>query len=104
MPSVLVLRVARGLVAHVLVAAFKERRFFLALALADAFLAASVSSPLWDRSFHFLQPSKSMRACIQPHSMTLRWNQVNIRGCFASWCQRIRGSVEFSGEGGTHLG
>lgn len=40
--------------------------------LAGALLAA--------KSFHVRQPSKSMRACMQPHSITLRSNQGNETG------------------------
>ena len=34
----------------------------------------------WVKSFHFRHPSKSIRACIQPHSMTLRSNQTKLTG------------------------
>ena len=34
-----------------------------------------------DISFHLRHPSKSMRACMQPHSITLRESQSNETGC-----------------------
>ena len=33
-----------------------------------------------ERSFHLRQPSKSIRACMQPHSMTLRSSQTKLTG------------------------
>lgn len=36
----------------------------------------------WEKSFHLRQPSKSMRACMQPHSMTLRSSQTKLTGCW----------------------
>jgi len=44
---------------------------------AFAFSAVSVE----EKSFHFLQPSKSMSACIHPHSLTLRSSQTKLTGC-----------------------
>lgn len=35
---------------------------------------------LWERSFHLRQPSKSIRACMQPHSMTFRSSQRKLTG------------------------
>jgi hypothetical protein len=43
-------------------------------------LAASDSPGVWEKSFHFLQPSKSISACMQPHSMTLRSSQTKLTG------------------------
>ena len=43
----------------------------LSLALSESF----------EKSFHFRQPSKSMRACMQPHSLTLRSSQTKFTGC-----------------------
>lgn len=34
----------------------------------------------WEKSFHLRQPSKSMRACMQPHSLTLRSSQTKLTG------------------------
>lgn len=34
----------------------------------------------WEKSFHLRQPSKSISACIQPHSMTLRSSQTKFTG------------------------
>jgi hypothetical protein len=31
--------------------------------------------------FHFLQPSKSIKACIHPHSVTLRSIHTKLTGC-----------------------
>lgn len=35
---------------------------------------------VWEKSFHFLQPSKSISACIQPHSMTFLSSQTKLTG------------------------
>ena len=35
----------------------------------------------WEKSFHLRQPSKSIKACMQPHSMTLRSSQTKFTGC-----------------------
>ena len=43
----------------------------LSLALSESFA----------KSFHFRHPSKSMRACMQPHSLTLRSSQTKLTGC-----------------------
>lgn len=43
----------------------------LSLALSESFA----------KSFHFRHPSKSMRACMQPHSFTLRSSQTKLTGC-----------------------
>ena len=44
--------------------------------------------PFWmAASFHLRQPSKSMRACMQPHSLTLRSNQAKFRG----WAKKVSG-------------
>lgn len=45
-----------------------------------SFLSCSAPS-LAEKSFHLRQPSKSMRACMQPHSMTLRSSQTKLTGC-----------------------
>lgn len=59
----------------------RDWRFFFVLALAMAFLVASDSPAFWEKSFHFLQPSKSIKACMQPHSMTFRSSQTKLTGC-----------------------
>lgn len=43
----------------------------LSLALSESF----------EKSFHFRQPSKSIRACMHPHSLTLRSSQTKFTGC-----------------------
>ena len=58
-----------------------EERFLLALALADGvFLAASFCWTSLEISFHCRQPSKSISACIHPHSMTFRSSQTKLTG------------------------
>lgn len=49
-----------------------EDRFFFDLAFGSIFMATSLCSASLEKSFHFRQPSKSIRACMQPHSMTFR--------------------------------
>lgn len=53
-------------------------RCFLVLARCAAALV--LSSTGGAKSFHFLQPSKSMSACMQPHSMTFRSSQTKLTG------------------------
>lgn len=45
-----------------------------------ALLSLALSESL-EKSFHFRQPSKSMRACMHPHSLTLRSSQTKFTGC-----------------------
>ena len=33
------------------------------------------------KSFHLRHPSKSISACMQPHSLTLRSSQTKLTGC-----------------------
>lgn len=47
-----------------------DDRFFLTLGFVAAAFFPLSSSVDWEKSFHFRQPSKSMSACMQPHSMT----------------------------------
>ena len=44
-----------------------------------AFLSASAGF-VWLKSFHLRQPSKSMSACMQPHSITLRVSHSKFTG------------------------
>lgn len=44
------------------------------------FARALSSTTTGAKSFHFLQPSKSMSACMQPHSMTFRSSQTKFTG------------------------
>ena len=44
-----------------------------------AFLSASTRF-VWLKSFHLRQPSKSMSACMQPHSITLRVSHSKFTG------------------------
>ena len=62
---------------------------WLNMALSAAFWSALLS-PFFDalfasswaaRPFHLRQPSKSIRACMQPHSVTLRSIQTKLTGC-----------------------
>ncbi len=52
---------------------------FHPLGLLVAWLPASLSRAC-EKSFHFRQPSKSMRACMQPHSMTFLESQSKLTG------------------------
>lgn len=62
------------------IAATWDERLFLALGLAvGAFFAASFSSAS-EKVFHDLHPSKSMSACIQPHSRTLVSSHGKLTG------------------------
>jgi hypothetical protein len=47
---------------------------------ADIFALPSIFSDLSAKSFHFRQPSKSIRACMQPHSLTFRSSQTKFTG------------------------
>jgi len=47
---------------------------------ADIFDLPSMFSDLSAKSFHFRQPSKSIRACMQPHSFTFRSSQTKFTG------------------------
>ena len=62
------------------IAATWAERLFLALGLAaGAFFAASFSSAS-EKVFHDLHPSKSMRACMHPHSRTLVSSHGKLTG------------------------
>lgn len=52
----------------------------LELLVAAAFLSAAAECLAWLKSFHLRQPSKSMRACMQPHSITLRVSHSKFTG------------------------
>jgi len=60
-------------------------RAALALAFSSfssaAFLAGSSAAFASAYCFHFLHPSKSISACIQPHSVTLRSIHMKLTGC-----------------------
>lgn len=52
-------------------------------------------------SFHLRQPSKSISACMQPHSLTLRSNHTKLTGCAAG----VSGNAETAkGSWDTYLG
>ena len=51
---------------------------FDAFGASDPFLPGA--GKLWANSFHLRQPSKSIRACMQPHSMTFRSSQRKATG------------------------
>jgi len=59
-------------------------RFFFILFFVNApplfLLPVSASSVVCEKSFHFRQPSKSIRACMHPHSMTLRSSHTKLTG------------------------
>lgn len=77
--------------------------FLFALILfAAAFLAASSSSAFCEKCFHFLQPSKSISACMQPHSMTFLSNQTKFTG-WSDWVSTRR-QARGAGTGSTNLG
>lgn len=46
----------------------------------ESFEVPSVVSEALVKSFQRRQPSKSMRACMQPHSLTLRSSQTKLTG------------------------
>ena len=48
----------------------------------------TVLAEAWEKSFHFRQPSKSMRACMQPHSITFRSSQTKLTGCSTQRLER----------------
>src|SRR5450432_2955566 len=56
--------------------------FFLFLLFpgAGTFLLDSLSGEFCEISFHLRHPSKSISACIQPHSITFRSNQTKFTG------------------------
>ena len=57
---------------------------FHPLGLPVAWPPASLSRAC-EKSFHFRQPSKSMRACMQPHAMTFLESQPKLTG----WTLRV---------------
>ena len=62
-------------------------RLFFALVAS----AADISSALF---FHVFHPSKSINACIQPHSVTFLSNQIKFTGCIrVSFICKSRSSV-----------
>lgn len=63
----------------VVTAAKVEVRFFLTLDLPTTLVLASLACAS-EKSFHLRQPSKSMRACMQPHSMTFLSSQTKLTG------------------------
>lgn len=65
-------------------------RFSSRALLAACFLAASVFSFCSEIVFHCLHPAKSMRACIQPHSITLRSSQTKLTGYVVSMLAPVR--------------
>lgn len=46
----------------------------------DLAIAAALSLLLAEKSFHFRHPSKSIKACMQPHSLTFRSSQTKFTG------------------------
>ena len=59
-------------------AAVMDNLFFL---IGFPLVLAVSSCVLCEYSFHFRQPSKSIRACMQPHSFTFRCNHSKLTGC-----------------------
>lgn len=47
---------------------------------AGALVPTAAVDCVCEKSFHFRQPSKSMRACMQPHSITFRSSQTKLTG------------------------
>lgn len=54
--------------------------FFAAALLFASFSLSADLSGCWEKSFHLRQPSKSISACMQPHSITLRSSQTKLTG------------------------
>ena len=52
--------------------------------LDDSFEVLLEVSDCAAKSFHLRQPSKSMRACMHPHSLTLRSSQTKLTGYIPS--------------------